>query len=256
MIKAGETIDICLVTYNRLAYLQNCVWSIIASTIIPHRILVLSDASTDGTNEWLLEMQKHKKIDKVVINKSNLGSPQSFNRIIKESSSKYFVMACDDIWFHRGWDTASIKVLNEFQDCGMVTFFNWPVIDQSARVNNTAHKIQLTGLAGTLMSREIFDAVGGFSLPANMKMGLFAKELCKNALKCNFTRKYQYVTIPEYAVQMDRNNPSDPPDKDPPKLHQEYLFVEYNQMRAKEKQAFYALGAAKRQKIQQTKKHK
>lgn len=47
-------VDICVVTYNRLQYLQNCIWSILASTRIKYRLFVISDNSTDGTNKWLL----------------------------------------------------------------------------------------------------------------------------------------------------------------------------------------------------------
>lgn len=235
-----ETVDICVVTYNRLPYLQNCIWSIIASTKIPYRLFVISDNSTDGTNEWLLEMKKNKKIDEVLINSENLGSAESFNKVIRATSSNYFVMTCDDMWFHRGWDVASIQILNEFKDCGMVTFFNFPINEndtQLTKMNNYTYRRQSTGLGSTLMSRELFNAVGGFSLPNGIKMGYFARELCKRALATNLRRKKQYLTNPYYSEQMDRHNPGSK-EKNPPKLSQEYFFTEYNSRRSAEKNKF------------------
>jgi glycosyltransferase involved in cell wall biosynthesis len=60
-----KNIDICVVTYNRLEYLKLCIWSILASTKINYRLFVLSDCSTDGTNEWLLEMKKMVRLMKL-----------------------------------------------------------------------------------------------------------------------------------------------------------------------------------------------
>jgi len=235
-----KTIDICVVTYNRLEYLKLCVWSILASTTIPYRLFVISDNSTDGTNAWLLEMKKLGKIDEVIINSENLGSAESFNRVIRATSSEYFVMACDDIWFHRGWDTASLSILNKFNDCGIVTFFNIPQLksyDQSTKIDETTHKIQATGLGASIVSRKLYDAVGKFSLPANLKMGYFAGPFCGKANKTKLVRRNQYVTVPEYAVQMDRYNPG---GKSRPPLHQEYLYLDYNSRRSIEKKKHIA----------------
>jgi len=235
-----DSVDICIVTYNRLPYLQNCVWSILASTSIKYRLFVISDNSTDGTNEWLLEMKSHGKIDEVIINPENLGSAASFNRVISATSSEYFVMACDDIWFHRGWDTASIGILNEFKDAGIVTFFNFPIDSsdsQLIKVNAHTYHRQSTGLGASLISKQLFDSIGGFVLPVGLKMGYFARGFCKSAASTSMRRKKQYLTSPAYGIQMDRNNPGES-HLPPPKLSQEYLFKDYNRRRSEEKNKF------------------
>jgi len=235
-----QPIDICVVTYNRLAYLKNCVWSIIAATKIPYRLFIISDNSNDGTNEWLLEMKSFGKIDEVIINSENLGSAKSFNKVIEATSSEYFVMTCDDMWFHRGWDNACVQILNEFKDCGMVTFFNFPIKEgdtQLKMVNNHTYYRQVTGLGSTIINRKLFDGIGGFNLPDGLKMGYFAKELCKKALSTNLRRNKHYLTNPFYSEQMDRHNPGST-EKTPPKLSQEYLYSEYNIRRSAEKNKF------------------
>jgi len=234
----SKKLDICVVTYNRLEYLKLCVWSILASTKVDYRLFVISDNSTDGTNEWLESMKSFGKINDFIVNSKNLGSAQSFNKIIDMTSSEYFVMACDDIWFHRGWDTSSIKIFNRFSDCGIVTFFNIPQLksyDQSTKIDATTHKIQVTGLGASIVSRELYTAVGKFSMPTGIKMGYFAGPFCKRADLTKLVRRKQYVTVPEYAVQMDRYNPG---EKGRPPMHQEYLYSEYNSRRASEKTKF------------------
>jgi glycosyltransferase involved in cell wall biosynthesis len=233
-------LDICIVTYNRLPYLQNCVWSILASTQVDYRLTVLSDNSTDGTNEWLLEMKSYGKIDNVIINEENLGTAASFNRAINSTSSEFFVMACDDMWFHRDWDHASISLLNTHKDAGIVTFFNFPINptdSQLKKISDAAYYRQSTGLGASLIKRELFDKAGQFQLPEGLKMGYFARDLCKRALGVNIKRKKQYLTNPFYAEQMDRHNPGST-NPNPPKLSQEYLFKEYNIRRSSEKNKF------------------
>jgi len=199
---------------------------------------VISDNSTDGTNEWLLEMKELGKIDEIILNSENLGSAKSFNKIIDMTSSEYFVMACDDMWFHRGWDTSSINIFKRFNDCGIVTFFNIPQLksyDQSSKVDATTHKIQATGLGASILCRKLYNTVGKFSLPTNLKMGYFAGPFCNSANQTTLVRRKQYVTVPEYAVQMDRYNPG---GKGRPPLHQEHLYSEYNSRRMSEKNKF------------------
>lgn len=233
----GELLDICIVTYNRLEYLRRCVWSIIMSTTVPYRLFVLSDHSLDGTEVWMREMRHHSKIYKVLFNESNMGTAYSFNRVIRDTESSWFVQACDDMYFHRGWDKAAIGLTKEFDDCGMASFWDFP-----KRENDTARKPindntdfrQSTGLACTLMNRDLFNRVGGYVLPEGIKMGYFAKGFCKSATelgKEGFTRWRQYLTVPEYAVQMDRTK----------RYSQEYLYQDYAEKRNKEKRKFKGL---------------
>ena len=238
----SKKLDICVVTYNRLEYLKLCVWSILASTKVDYRLFVISDNSTDGTNEWLLEMKDLGKIDEVIINPENLGSAESFNKVIRATSSEYFVMTCDDMWFHRGWDHACLRILKEKQDCGLVTFFNFPINPNDTQlkvINDHTYFRQSTGLGSTMINRELFDATGGFFLPEGLKMGYFAREFCKKTAGTKLSRKKQYLTNPFYSEQMDRHNPGST-EKLPPKLSQEHFYTEYNNRRGSEKQKYIA----------------
>lgn len=229
----NDSVDICIVTYNRLEYLKNCVWSIIASTKMNYRIIVISDNSTDGTHDWLQDMHANGKIAEVIINEENLGSTKTFNRVINATTSEFFVMLNDDMWFHRGWDEACIKIFNENNDCGIVTFFNYPIdsrIEKTRRKNS--YKWPETGLASSMIRKRLFTATQGFKLPEGVKMGYFARIFCKDVAKLPDKQNKQYITIPYYSEQMDRFNPGVPGR---PKLHQEYLYTDYNKRRGVEK---------------------
>jgi len=221
-----KNIDICVVTYNRLEYLKLCIWSILASTKINYRLFVLSDCSTDGTNEWLLEMKKNGKIDEVIINEENIGTANSFNKVIRSTDSEWFVMSCDDMYFHRGWDDAAIGLVNEYPDCGISTFYDSILNDKNGiiKINKHSYKIKATGMGSSMVYRKLFDDVDGFFLPEGIKMGLFAGNFCIRCSQTKLKRNKQYCTIPPYSIQMNKS-----------KLSLEYLYIDYNNRRGVEK---------------------
>ena len=103
---------------------------------------------------------------------------------------------------------------------------------QQKIVNDHAYFRQTTGLACTLMNRDLFNMVGGFKMSDDVKMGYFAKGFCRAATelgkKGDIKRWKQYLTRPEYAVQMDRTK----------RYSQEYLYGDYAERRNREKRKF------------------
>lgn len=196
--------DINIVTYNRITYLQKCVNSIIASTKIPKRIRVMDDGSKDGSQRWLVEMWKRGKIEEPILNISNIGTAKCFNKL-NLSSSGSFAMANDDMYFHRGWDNAVIDIYKKFPDCGIVSFFNYTRwdIDGGVEKFDKFIKCDRTGLGACFMNVELFKAAGGFKLPQGKKMGWFASNFCYAAAKTNLRRRKVYATLPHYADHMD-----------------------------------------------------
>lgn len=47
----------CVVTYNRLAYTQRCITSLLATARLGDRLVVVDNGSTDGTVEWFRSLQ-------------------------------------------------------------------------------------------------------------------------------------------------------------------------------------------------------
>lgn len=62
-----------IVTYNRLQLLRRCLSSIKNQTVPPSKIIVINNASTDGTEEYLIENNIHH------ITQGNVGSAGGWN---------------------------------------------------------------------------------------------------------------------------------------------------------------------------------
>ncbi|WP_293305013.1 glycosyltransferase family 2 protein [Pedobacter sp. UBA5917] len=65
-----------IVTYNRLAFLKECIISVLNQTSAPDKIIIVNNGSTDGTNEYLQQLN-FAQIE--VINQDNIGGAGGFN---------------------------------------------------------------------------------------------------------------------------------------------------------------------------------
>jgi glycosyltransferase involved in cell wall biosynthesis len=230
--KFGDTIDICIVTFNRLEYLKKCVTSIIASTSIKFRIFVIDDGSTDGTKEWLQKQKKRGLIFDIILNKKNLGTATNFNLVIDKSDSPFFVMCNDDMYFHRYWDFAIMDIINKFDDCGIVSFYDYTRygLDEGvSTIDDTTIKVPRTGLGAAAINRELFNLSGKFILPEGAKMGFFATPFCSRCYNTNIKRNTHYATVPNYVTNMDVSYC---------KLNENDNLQEYGLMRKKEKRGW------------------
>ena len=82
-----------VVTYNRLELLKCCLEKLFAQTYGLNRIIVVNNASTDGTKEYLKLISKDPRM--VVINlKKNLGGAGGFYHGVKRA----YELGCDHIW--------------------------------------------------------------------------------------------------------------------------------------------------------------
>lgn len=202
----SQKIDICVVTFNRLTYLKKCIWSIIASTTIPHRIFVIDDNSTDGTKQWLLEMRNRGLIHAISLNEAGMGTARCFNSIIKATEGEWFVMLNDDMYFYRWWDLIGLKIIKEQEDCGIVSFYDYTRLSKDQGVEQISKDLQRvvrTGLGAIFLNRKLYKSVGGFNLPGGRLMGFFATKFCNNLLKSNLARHKIYCPVPHYALHMD-----------------------------------------------------
>lgn len=91
-------VDIVVTTYNRLALTKETLESIMARTKYPHNLHVIDNASTDGTTEYLLELRKEGKIQRLVLNDYNTGMVMPKAQSVSLCSSPIFVITdCDVI---------------------------------------------------------------------------------------------------------------------------------------------------------------
>ena len=102
MINKIEPVDIILCTYNRLHLLKRTVKEIYKRTRHPHRLWVIDNCSTDGTQRWLKTAKAQGFIYEHIFNKENQGLASGLSlgfKYIEGSKggiSEYVVTCHDD----------------------------------------------------------------------------------------------------------------------------------------------------------------
>lgn len=91
------TIDILVVTFQRLPYLKETIEAINKRTLWPYRLIVIDNASTDGTKEWCKVESKTGGISRFIQLEENLGLAGALTEGLKYVKSEYFITTQDDI---------------------------------------------------------------------------------------------------------------------------------------------------------------
>lgn len=207
-----KELDICIVTFNRLLYLQKCIWSIIASTKVKYRIFVVDDMSTDGTDMFLYNMKKRNLIHEYVINEKKYGSAGSLNRACNMAETEWFTFCNDDMWFHLGWDSSAISIIKVFDYAAMISMSNFTGMKLGTNATelkgcmsdgSMVIKLDASCLSATMINKEVWEASGKFVLPKNKLMGYFAGNYCNHVRRLEIKRRFIYMPVPQYVINMD-----------------------------------------------------
>lgn len=106
-----------VVTYNRLAFTQAC-WESILRTTTPDEIRVgfFDNASTDGTLDWLrqLELAKDPRLLGVFTANQNIGTARAINHVwrLRLENQPCLKLDNDVVFDQPGWVTRMVEVLS------------------------------------------------------------------------------------------------------------------------------------------------
>jgi len=87
------TLSIVIVSYNTRDLLDQCLKSIAEQTQVDHEVIVVDNASTDGTPSFIAE--RHPKVT-LVANSSNLGFSAANNQGLKLAAGRYRLLLNPD----------------------------------------------------------------------------------------------------------------------------------------------------------------
>lgn len=90
-------VSILLTCYNHIRYLPAAVEGVRAQTFHDFEVIALDDGSTDGTREWLAELNDERV--KLVFNEANLGTYGTLNVGLNHATGDFIaVLNDDDVW--------------------------------------------------------------------------------------------------------------------------------------------------------------
>lgn len=172
------TIGILIPTYNRLAFLQEALASVLRQTYGALDIVVMDNGSSDSTAEFMSTISDHRV--RYYINDRNLGLAGSINRgaTLLGSSVEWLTVLCDDDVLSENFVESMVKYLDD----GVAH----TIIRSGLKILDV-HGIQIregkpgqliesamdyvyerykgrreTYLSGLFLKRSVFDAIGGY----------------------------------------------------------------------------------------------
>ena len=112
---------IIVLTWNNLLINKLCLDSILRNTIWPdYELLVVDNASTDGTPDYLRQMERIHPRMRVILNSDNRGFAGGNNQAIKATTGEYVVLLNNDTMVTRGWLSRLIRHLESDAKAGLV----------------------------------------------------------------------------------------------------------------------------------------
>ncbi|MFH1625491.1 MAG: sulfatase-like hydrolase/transferase, partial [Pseudomonadota bacterium] len=85
-------VSIVIVTYNSMQDIERCLESVYRNTDVPFEVIVVDNASTDGTQAYL----KKATLPITILDQVNLGFSKACNRGIREAEGNYVVLLNPD----------------------------------------------------------------------------------------------------------------------------------------------------------------
>ena len=123
-VNADCIVSIVVPTFNRHARLVRCVDKIKQNVDLPHEIIVVDGASTDGTRPWL---QAREDLV-VILEPCREGAVKAFNKGFRAARGTYVTWLNDDAFPLPGSIGAAVRMIErpDLADVGMVALYhNW-----------------------------------------------------------------------------------------------------------------------------------
>jgi polysaccharide pyruvyl transferase CsaB len=183
--------SIVVVTYNNLPLNRLCLESIIRNTEYPnYEIIVVDNASEDGTPVLLRYMESRYSNIKIILNQENRGFAAANNQGLARATGEYFVLLNNDTVVPPGWLSRLLSHLrtDEVGMVGPVTNFvgneakilapysTWGEMEDFARRHSWQHDgqvadIHMLAMFCAALRRDTFEAIG--PLDEQFGIGMF-----------------------------------------------------------------------------------
>lgn len=160
------SVDVCVLSYNRIRFTQTCLEELARRTKHPHRIILVDNGSTDGTAEWLMEtFGRSDLVDTLHRNPSNWGVHGGWNLALEYVRSDLLVCVDNDIIPQPGWLTLLVDLMDRYPDYGAICLRAQAFIGQGGNLFEGAGEIKQRSHIPAycrIMRTDVTRAMGGW----------------------------------------------------------------------------------------------
>ena len=122
MIKTLK-LSIIVITWNRLDFTKKCLEAIFKTTkkLKDKEIIVVDNGSTDGTIDYLCELEKREKINLAFFSE-NEGCGKATNAGMAKAQGEFIVEIDNDIEMQEGWWEEGFRLMEATEKIGQIGF--------------------------------------------------------------------------------------------------------------------------------------
>ncbi len=199
-------VSVVVLTYNNLDYTRACLYSLEKQTRYPDwELIIVDNASTDGTPEFLADYEKENSHVHLVLNKENLGFAAGNNVGMRQATGEYIILLNNDTYVTKGWMRDLVRHFQQDPDLGVVgpvtnnignearvdiQYADMEEMAQAAREYTCRHArqrlyVDTVAFFCATISRDVIDAIG--FLDEDFGRGFFEDDdYCLRARKAGF----------------------------------------------------------------------
>ena len=186
----SNSASIIIVTHNGLPYTRICLTSLLAHWREGDEILVVDNASTDGTPDFLRDLARKNRFVSIIPNEANRGFAAANNQGLVQAAGRALVLLNNDTILLPGWLDGLLRWLDD-PGVGMVgpvtnrscneaqidaPYRTYGELEHFAREHTRAHNdeagaIPMLALFCMAMRRDVFERVG--PLDEQFETGMF-----------------------------------------------------------------------------------
>jgi len=113
-------VSIIVVTYNNKRFIEGCLQSLMSTDYPNFEVIVVENASTDGSTELIRKLAKSYSHIKIIRNQENLGHAEGSNIGAKMANCKYIAFVDSDTSFDAYWLKEAVKTMEKDPIVGAV----------------------------------------------------------------------------------------------------------------------------------------
>ncbi len=168
-------VSIVIPLYNQLAYTKGCLLSLAKTTPQNIEIILVDNASSDGTGDYLSTLSNVT----IISNTENLGCSGAWNQGAKAASGEWIMILNNDVLLSPDWlkgllEGAELHALDIATPAIREGQHNYDIetyaLDLTTSMGNVVRKGKANGIC-FMVHRRVFDAIGGFD--ENFRIGQY-----------------------------------------------------------------------------------
>lgn len=190
-LSSGSKASVALVTHNGLAYTRMCLTALLGHNWhSSDELIIVDNASTDGTQEYLLELARQNPWVEIIFNKKNRGFAAATNQGLAKATGEVLILLNADTIVGQNWRAGLLGRLTD-STVGMVgpvtnrtcneaqidaPYRNYGEMEQFALEYTRSHlgqaiPVSMLAMFCVAMRRETFERVG--PLDERFEIGMF-----------------------------------------------------------------------------------